>query len=127
MSETEITTPAGVLRIEREVVEVTSNAPRRDPDWVFTDAHGHEHRWNGHDLPSLRWVADETYWCFDCNDEHDDDGHYECRECGEEITPGMRPAPGHREFLPGLTTITLDGEPISEEQAREFLATHGGA
>jgi len=107
------------LRIEVEEVEVTSNAPRTDEAWTYTDQRGHEHYWRD-GYPTLRYVVDETYWCGDCRDEHTE-GHYECLECGEHITPGMRPPSMVREFMPGLKSFYLDDQPVSVEEAQRFM------
>ena len=119
----EIHTPSGTLRVEREVIEVTSNAPRTDEAWTYTDERGHEHYWRD-GYPTLQWVTEDTYWCSDCDDEHDDGGHWECRECGETVEPGMRPPSMYREFMPGPTSYFLNDEPVTAAQARAFIAEH---
>lgn len=115
-----VTGPFGTLRKETEVIAFTSNAPSRDPDWTYTDKRGHEHHYEGGLYPTLRWVVDETYWCDDCQEDHED-GHYECPECGEHIEPGMRDPSGKRELVSGLTSWYLDDEPISEEEAKRLI------
>lgn len=111
----------GELRAEVEQVEVTSDLPRPDPNWRFTDAQGHEHyRDTDGEYPTLRTVVDETYWCSDCNDEHTDT-HLECAICGETIQTGTLPPSMFREFTPGRTEYYLNDEPISPERYRELV------
>jgi hypothetical protein len=109
----------GELRVERDMIEVTSNLPRTDKGWRYTDRQGHEHYWQD-GYPTLRTVLDEPYWCDDCHDEHQD-SHLECPLCSEVIQPGMLSPPPFREFVPGLTSYYLNDEPISEERAREIM------
>lgn len=82
-------------------IEVTS-LHRPNVDWGFVDAQGHTHQWwtkgviatsynpeNRHELPTLRYVEDETRYYED--GEPYVVGHYECAICGEHITPGYKP------------------------------------
>lgn len=113
-------TPFGELRVEVEQVEVTSSGPRPDKDWRYTDQKGHEHYWrNGY--PTIVEVVDRTYWCPDCEDEHQDT-HLECPICHEHISPGMLGPSMWREFVPGRRSYWLNGEPVSEERANEIIA-----
>jgi hypothetical protein len=116
------------LRAETERIDVTSALPRPDKKWTYTDRHGHEHRWDD-GYPTLVVVTEEPYWCPDCHDEHTD-SHYECPLCGEEIAPGLVPAPLYREYIPGMTTYYLNDEEISEAEYRrlaEQIAGRGDA
>jgi hypothetical protein len=125
MSETQATLRDGrVLSATCEQIEVTSNLPRPDKHWTFTDAQGHEHFWS-EGWPSLRWVVDqEDYVIIEDGypEEYPGSGHYECILCGEEISPGMTGPSPFREFIPGMVSYYLDGEPITEEQYREIVA-----
>jgi hypothetical protein len=116
MTDSTVRLPDGrVLEIEVDMIDVTSGLPQPDEGWTYTDHVGHPHRWdNGY--PTLVLVIDETYWCTDCGDEHTDD-HWECPLCGEEIKPGTRGPDLFRRYIPGLTSYSLDGEPITREQA----------
>lgn len=113
-----------VLVFEREMVEITSSAPRRDKAWRHVDSNGHEHRLIDGEWPTLRWVKGETYFCESCNDEHTE-GHWECAVCGEHVEPGMRSAPSYREFMPGLSSWQLDGETIDPDEADRLLVAWG--
>lgn len=115
----------GELRIETDQIEVTSNLPKPDRSWRYIDAQGHEHYWRD-GWPTLVTVVEDTYWCADCNDEHDDT-HFECPQCGEWISPGMVEGGMFREFMPGRTSYYLDGQPITKEQAEEIIAARRGA
>jgi len=129
MAASSVRLPDGrVLERAVDMVDVTSGLPRADKDWAYTDRQGHPHRWveGGSHYPSLIWVVDQTYWCEDCEEEHTD-GHEECRYCGEHVTPGTVGPPGHREYIPGMTSYYLDGEPVTPEQYQALLAELGGA
>jgi hypothetical protein len=115
-----LNSPLGELTIETEMVDVTSNLPRPDKNWRFTDENGHEHYWQDNDWPTLVTVVDETYWCEDCGDDHQNT-HLACAICGVTVEPGMVRPPGHREFVPGRKAYYLDGEPITEERANEII------
>lgn len=82
------------------------NTPVADPAWVFVDAQGHEHRWDGPLVTNSRWVVDEVYWCEDCRDEHER-GHTECSICGEEFEPGTHYDEGPH-YFPGPTEWTVE-------------------
>lgn len=114
----------GELRIEIESIDVTSSLPKPDTRWTFTDANGHRHRYEDGAYPTLVRVVDETYWCPDCNEDHEVT-HLGCRECGERIEPGMVGPSGFRESIPGLRSYYLNDEPISEERYREIVAQYG--
>lgn len=119
------------FRTEVDAIDVTSNVPEADPKWRFVDSHGHEHRWEnyeikgglwveGAELPTLRWVTDET-WVDEDNYEREE-GHYECRECGDEVKPGRRMPPAIRRTIPGMRHLYIDGEEVSEETFKAKLA-----
>ncbi|MFF9043313.1 hypothetical protein [Streptomyces parvulus] len=113
--------PEGELTIEHEGEYVTSSLPQPDPRWKTTDQQGHEHAYAaGPDrYPTLVLVTGDPYWCEDCRDEHADDW-YECRLCGERITPGSR-VDTTPKWIQGPTRYTLDGEPITAAQAQEIM------
>jgi hypothetical protein len=92
-----------------------------DANWRFTDAVGHEHHCEYEAIyhwPTLREVVDNTSWCEDCEDNHEDT-HFECRLCGEHITPGMT-GPGTK-FIQGMTLYFIDNEPVTKTEAEEFV------
>jgi hypothetical protein len=111
------------IEIERQMVDVTSMDPTRpDPDWEVKDLKGHVHRYgDGFSLPTLEWVVTLTWWCEDCNDEHDE-GEWRCVQCGEPIKPGRRPVSG-RQMVPGRIDVKVNGEyPESQEQSDRLYA-----
>lgn len=121
LARTTLTGPRGELVMDRQVVPVHYLSDI-DATWTFTDAAGHPHHCEyeaADHYPTLTVVLDARWWCGDCEDEHED-LHRECRQCGEEITPG-RTGPGTK-YIQGLLTCTLDGEPVSEEQAMALVA-----
>jgi hypothetical protein len=94
------------LTITHEWINVeTAITPReRDPDWVYVDSHGHEHRWpTGRKRATWEEVEISRWWCYECHDEHVD---YEtrCRKCGDPVKPGMRDVANPVREVPGLTT-----------------------
>jgi hypothetical protein len=120
VSRTEITDSGGrTLTVAREDIRVDYLSDI-DASWKFTDAAGHAHRCDydaADHYPTLRLVWDETYWCEACRDEHEV-AHRECRLCGEVIVPGTT-GPGTK-WLRGTAGYFIDGEPATQEQAREF-------
>lgn len=115
------TTSRFSIRTVTEMIDVTSNAPRRDPNWTYIDDNGHMHALAADTWPTLRWIIDETYWCHTCCDEHHD-GHWECIECGEWIKPGMLGPSGQIARIPGLKTYYLDDQEITEYEAIAIVA-----
>lgn len=121
MARTTLTGSRGTLEVNREAIPVHYMSDI-DGNWRFTDAAGHVHHCEyaaPDHYPTLITVLDASWWCEDCHDEHDDT-HLECRQCGQEIQPGMT-GPGIR-YIAGLTTYTLDGEEITEERAMALVA-----
>jgi hypothetical protein len=121
MPKTTLTGPRGELVIEREVIPVNYLSDM-DANWTFTDAHGHEHYCDyeaADHYPTLTRVIYETYWCEECEDEHDS-ARLECRLCGETIRPGTT-GPGTK-FIPGVITATFNGEEITAERAQQIAA-----
>lgn len=108
----------GTLVIETEIIEVTSNWPRPDKAWRYTDHAGHVHHW-ADGWPTLDYVIDERW--TDEDGEEATSGHYECPICREAIQPGMVGPSGFREFAPGRTSYTLNGQPVDEQRAREIV------
>lgn len=102
-------------------VDMLDNTSMHKPDaqWLFTDAAGHPHQWQGEKLPTLRWVIDipET-------DEYPAQGHYECALCG---VYGPRITPRHiastfRSYVPGMTHYYVDGSPV--DRGTFIIAAH---
>jgi hypothetical protein len=113
----------GDLSFETAAIEVTSGLPQANKSWRYTDRQGHEHYWRDNGYPTLVDVADETYWCNDCGEEHTD-SHLECPLCGETIVPGTY-IDTFRRFVPGRTVYKLNGEPITKERYEEIVAARG--
>lgn len=109
----------GELRVEVEMIDVTTNLPQPDRSWRYTDGAGHEHYWQD-GYPTLASVDDETYYCSECEDEHTD-SHLECPLCGEHVVPGSVDPGPWRQYEPGMKSYTLNGEPISEAEARALV------
>jgi hypothetical protein len=119
------------LRMERDMIEVSSFSPRPDPGWVFVDSHGHEHRWinvNGRLQPGAwHWELDPgepEFWTDADGDEHNGEGRNHCDLCGDEITPGMRGPSPYREFIAGPVSYWLNDRPISADEADAFIAAN---
>jgi hypothetical protein len=116
MSEYTITGDFGELRVETEIIDVTSGLPQLNPHWTYTDEQGHEHRYE-EGYPTLVRVVDARH--RDEDGEYWEEAHLECRQCHEHITPGtMAPRPEH---VPGRRAAYLNGEPISEQRYEELM------
>jgi hypothetical protein len=106
--------PHWEVAVDVEQINTTSSFPSADPGWRFTDAAGHEHRYD-RGYPSLRYVVDESHWCDGTegtalHDPHEavDEAHYECLACHEVVEVGLLPA-GYPQWTPGNVTATLKG------------------
>lgn len=107
-----------VLEMWSDPIEVTSNSPRPDPKWSFTDEHGHTHTWESGTWHRVQDDPDEPPFWFDVDgEEHNAPSHTECKLCGEHVHPGTRGPSAFREFIPGPLHCTLNGQPISREEA----------
>ena len=106
----EYNTPDFTVEIDREVINMEFLYPERDPDWTYTDKAGHHHDAK---LATCEVVVTRTYWCEDCQDEHEE-SELRCKECGEVINPGTRTALPKQ--IPGLTHGT-----ITTRDGKKFL------
>lgn len=102
------------LEVRQEWIDVTSERSSPNEHWTFTDANGHEHRYD-HGYPTLEFVIDESHWCDGSeglynHDPHEavDVAHYECLICRELIVPKMDP-PYTPKRIPGMRSATLTG------------------
>lgn len=102
------------LEVRQDRIDVTSDRPTPNERWRFTDAQGHEHRYD-RGYPTLDFVVDEQHWCDGtegiCN--HDphwavDESHYECKICHQAVEPTMDP-PYTPKSVPGMIDATLEG------------------
>jgi hypothetical protein len=110
----------GTVKVEQDWIDVTTMS-EVDPDWSYRDSHGHEHRWwAGPDPlvplrdPQLQTpVLPSLIYVYDCEYDEDCDeyqpGHYECRLCGDPVTPRSRPTVS-RHLIPGLQRVSLEVE-----------------
>ncbi len=95
------------IRVEQEPIRIdTMGHHVGDPKWVHVDSHGHEHRFDGDELPTLEWVVTGTYWCADCCDEHEE-GEWRCRECADVVEPHWNHTGPLTEFISGLRDVTV--------------------
>lgn len=101
------------LTVEHGWQTVWSMYPEPDPRWRFTDAAGHEHyydegSWGDDAYPTLRALYDKDHECYLCRgDDYEPFLGYECRECGEAVTPGMITGP-HSVVIAGQQHAWLD-------------------
>jgi hypothetical protein len=102
------------LTVDPVVVDVTSERATPNEHWTFTDAQGHEHRYD-RGYPTLDLVVDAEHWCdgsegWQPHDEHMvvDESHYECKLCREVIEPALDP-PFMPKFVPGSVDARLSG------------------
>jgi hypothetical protein len=123
MSRIEIVCEGHTLEINRDMIDVTA-IHEPDPGWTFTDTQGHEHGAveQGPDgsvrYPSLlkRVIPHE---CDGYCEEEGCPRGWVCQWCYEVITPGTRA--GRTRYIPGMTRYLIDGEPVSEQAARDFV------
>jgi hypothetical protein len=126
MSRQEFSLNGHTLEIEREMIEVTSNLPQRDPRWKQTDERGHLHMAVREGGMINDRVTYPTLVIRYGDEQTDEDGEtwreqwWACRECGATVVPGVI-YDRSRKFIPGLTTYTLDGEHIPPAQAQAFI------
>jgi len=113
-----------VLDWTQDMIDITSLGPTPNEFWTHTDAAGHEHRYDwSSGYSTLNHVIDESeeipgyfeQWGDDPDEGEWIDGytriiadHYECKLCGEHITPTMDP-PGMVKRIPGMVTCTIIG------------------
>ncbi|MBO0883672.1 MAG: hypothetical protein J2P17_25720 [Mycobacterium sp.] len=117
MSEYTITADFGELRVETEIIDVSSGLPRSNPHWTYTDQQGHEHRYdNGY--PTLARVVDATH--RDEDGDEWEEWHYECPQCRERIEPGTISGM-FTETVPGRQSYYLNDEPISKERFEKLM------
>jgi hypothetical protein len=133
--------PEGELRCEADYTTVTFEDSYYD-DWKYTDRHGHQHRYAERatpgevwrkgkrrrdrptHFPTLREIIDSRHKCYGweglyAHEPHwVEEGHYECRQCGERIEPAHGPV-----SKPVLTSEAayLNGELISRERRDELI------
>lgn len=122
----EIIREFGVVEFKmwRRKINVSSYSEVLDPEWKFTDAHGHNH-WcstkTGKKIyPTLIWIIDH-----EDDGEYPEEGHYECAACGEHISPGMLSPSGFTEYIGGQPHYAVkfsDGKEIhmSEEDVQNL-------
>jgi hypothetical protein len=116
------------LRVETDLIPISTNMPQRDPHWKFTDEVGHEHRavktpgdLDVVEWPSLQYVPGPEIYCSRCNDIHEDYevSRWVCRDCMEPIQPGTFIDSTVR-HISGMKSYYLNGEPITEEKFHEL-------
>lgn len=92
---------------QQEMIDATP-LQEPDPNWLYIDAEGHEHRWWHDRTPTLQQIIDIP----SSGDPGEDDWtpavtHLECIICGEHIEPGWR-TPLSRRMIGGLKSYTLE-------------------
>lgn len=102
------------VEVTQNRIDTTCGIPTLNPRWTFTDAAGHDHRYD-HGYPTLDYIIDASHWCdgyegYEPHDphEHVDESHYECLICREVIEPGILPA-FTPQSVPGTVDMTLKG------------------
>lgn len=96
-----------------------------NPSWKYKDPAGHKHAFDAAgEVPTVRWVVTETYWCPDCRDWHEN-GEWRCVECEAPVEPNYINKGPTTKQIPGRATYTLtleDGQKfhVTGEDARRF-------
>lgn len=117
------------FEVECDHIDVTPSR-EEDPNWskecncgIVHTYHCVDEGWESepalHDVetPTLKYVID-----FEGTYELPSQGHYECKECGEEVTPKMR-TPWQRYHIPRAKTYYINDRQVSKERfEREFNA-----
>lgn len=121
MATTEIRNGGHTLVCHVDMINTTCQFDTIDSRWKGTCENGHAVTFK-----SLERVVDHRTWC-DGEDgwyHHDphwlEDSHYECPECEARVVPGIIRG-GTPQFIPGMKSFTLDGEPITEGVAIALL------
>lgn len=117
-----------------DIVEVTS-AHRPDTSWIFTDGHGHKHRWHTdgkpaehyrvsslYVVPTIRFELDE--WGYFEDGERYPIGHHECVQCGEHVEPRYT-ADDTRQYVPGLRWFRINGHFVSRDEFEQQAKVAG--
>ena len=94
------------INVERDY-EIVWVSEEPDPDWIFVDAAGHEHRWRGETvqaMPTVERVVTGLEWSEDLQ-EFEEVAELRCRRCGEVVEPRWR-ACQREETVAGLERAT---------------------
>lgn len=109
--------PLVQVEVERDVEEIRTLSPRREPNptWTLIDSHGHGHFWKDGGLPTLYEKVVGSTWV---GDEIDGDEvpitEFRCRSCDEKVEPGyrMNHEPTIIEHPPIFTVTFLSETPV---------------
>jgi len=116
-----VTADGTTFRVEQDYEEYLEAWPQRDPEWRATDSNGHEHYMQDGGYPTLEWVVTGGYWCEMHNEEHEE-GEWRCRQCGEAVSPGMRPPDPWPKQIPGMRRYFINDEPVAEAEFQQAVA-----
>jgi len=118
-----------------DLIEATS-MHRPNPDWVYVDPQGHEHRWTltkdgvviqGYhpsaqaDVLSCGWQSVDYYTE---EGEKIDIGYHICAQCGVRINPGYMADETHQ-YVRGLRHFRIDGKDVSPDVFKAELRKEG--
>lgn len=98
-----------------DVIDVTSDLPKKDPKWNEPCPNGHPCDWG-----NIEWWVDEVYCCGRCEEDHED-GHWVCHECLVEVEPKMKGPSGYKETIPGMSHYRINGREVSPEEFARVL------
>lgn len=102
--------PQVTIEANQDFIDVSSSGHHiADPDWVYFDTHGHEHRFatdGTTNLPTLVWVVTGSYWCSECSDDHET-GEWRCKQCADVVEPNYRWSGEQTIQVPGLLDARL--------------------
>lgn len=109
------------FEMKREILPVEALFARKpDHNWKFVDGEGHLHAWVKNELPTLEWMVDVP----ECGD-YPEIGHYECKQCREEVEPKTvsdctrRHVPGYTEYALHLDNCILLEHTMCKTPAHE--------
>lgn len=109
--------------VNTEMIDITSmtDSYKMDPTWSWTDPAGHEHQTSSVDETTQLWVV-SSYWCQDCGEEHYEYDRF-CTLCVAKVEVPMvlDVQAGTPQRIPGMTSYTIDDQPVDEETYRREL------
>ena len=113
------------LTIDQEYEQMTPLS-RPDPQWRFTDGHGHIHQWDfssgwvSATVPTIRFVWDREPGPD--VEEDGGEGHYECLLCRDLIEDWPRSVANcERVFIPTLRHIYVEDWPVALSDVQSWV------
>lgn len=110
-----------------DMIDATS-LHRVDPAWKFFDKQEHVHQWfhdqkpavdyhptKHYTLPTLKRVID-----VEASDEYPAVWHFECKQCGEHISPGYT-CDTNQVLVPGIRRYRINDQSVTEAEFKKRI------